>query len=594
MKRYRKNHLSALIVGLWLISITIQAHPITTAKCHALITTNEVSVAISVYPESFYYFGDLEMDEEPVAKGSAIKKAIESHKEFLLKYFTIENVSTQKLAGTIVSVDSSKAAETGISLDEMLAAEDDPTVYLISYPLKSPPHVLVMYQDFGGEDWMFPSMMELTVQQEGLPDGKMEVLDRGVPKVVGFNWVQGVGDKELTKKELEKLQSDALERALGIASHGGVYSFIYIADAEVRHEILLPLRTLETWQPIARKDNQILEIAEQVAAKEVVREFFNGMNPVTIDGIEVQPVLQRLDFYDIDTRDLALQMEPKRLRAMMTRVGIILSYSTKGPPDEITVDWTMFDDSLWKLQSVAVFEDESRKHVFEVGAPPFKWTREGKKARAKVEEVAVVAPQASSALVVSILAALCAVVATVVLAVKRSPAKRYLLPVLFVIVALAAMPVIRERIGGVASMSEDEAGAIFTALHRNVYRAFDYSEESDIYDVLARSVDGELLEDLYLQIRRALVIREQGGAVSRIRKVDILQGDMASLDGEGFAYRCKWLVEGTVEHWGHIHTRQNQYEGLFQIRPRDDAWRIVGLKMLSEERVGSKISLRRF
>ena len=64
---------------------------------------------------------------------------------------------------------------------------------------------------------------------------------------------------------------------------------------------------------------------------------------------------------------------------------------------------------------------------------------------------------------------------------------------------------------GPPPVSAAEADAIFGALHRNIFRAFDYREENDIYEALARSVDGGLLVDLYLQIRRGLEMRTQGG-----------------------------------------------------------------------------------
>jgi hypothetical protein len=41
-------------------------------------------------------------------------------------------------------------------------------------------------------------------------------------------------------------------------------------------------------------------------------------------------------------------------------------------------------------------------------------------------------------------------------------------------------------------------------LLRNVYQAFDYRKESDIYDTLERSVGGDLLTDIYLETRRSL------------------------------------------------------------------------------------------
>src|SRR5690606_18627483 len=113
----------------------------------------------------------------------------------------------------------------------------------------------------------------------------------------------------------------------------------------------------------------------------------------------------------------------------------------------------------------------------------------------------------------------------------------------------------------------------------NLYRAFDFHQESDIYDALARSVDGPLLEELYLQVRKGLTMQEQGGAISRISDVKILLNDIRPTPARGneppsFDLQCRWTVEGTVEHWGHIHARTNQYDALFYIAQRDGAWKI--------------------
>ena len=98
------------------------------------------------------------------------------------------------------------------------------------------------------------------------------------------------------------------------------------------------------------------------------------------------------------------------------------------------------------------------------------------------------------------------------------------------------------------------------SLLRNVYRAFDYHSESDIYDALARSVQGDLLADLYLKIKQGLIMQEQGGAVARVQEVKVIKAEpVEGKSQNGFAERVTWQVEGTVEHWGHIHLRVNEY-----------------------------------
>ena len=55
-----------------------------------------------------------------------------------------------------------------------------------------------------------------------------------------------------------------------------------------------------------------------------------------------------------------------------------------------------------------------------------------------------------------------------------------------------------------------------------------------------------------------------------------------------------WLVEGTVEHWGHVHTRVNRYAADLSVRPVAGAWKITGLDVTDQERVRYQVKLRTF
>ena len=143
------------------------------------------------------------------------------------------------------------------------------------------------------------------------------------------------------------------------------------------------------------------------------------------------------------------------------------------------------------------------------------------------------------------------------------------------------------------STGEKSRETVAESLLRNIYRAFDYRSESDIYDALARSVDGDLLADLYLKIRQGLLMQEQGGAVARVKDVKILKAE--PLDGKnknGFNERVTWQVEGTVEHWGHIHTRVNEYAADLQIEAAGGSWRIAAMNVSRQSQVRSAVMLR--
>jgi hypothetical protein len=142
--------------------------------------------------------------------------------------------------------------------------------------------------------------------------------------------------------------------------------------------------------------------------------------------------------------------------------------------------------------------------------------------------------------------------------------------------------------------SERSREAVAETLLRNVYRAFDYHNDSDIYDALARSVQGDLLADLYLKIKQGLIMQDQGGAVARVRAVTVLKSEpAASTRKNGFAARVTWQVEGTVEHWGHIHSRVNEYSADLEIEPAEGSWKISALTVARQSPVKSAVLLRK-
>ena len=138
-----------------------------------------------------------------------------------------------------------------------------------------------------------------------------------------------------------------------------------------------------------------------------------------------------------------------------------------------------------------------------------------------------------------------------------------------------------------------ESDSVFRRLHQNIFRAFDYHDEEAVYSALATSVDGDLLQDLYLQIFRHLQMQDQGGAVAKIEQVEFISGESRPTR-QGFDFRCTWNLVGTVEHWGHIHQRTHQFDADFSVELRGEAWKITRMQGLDERQIGVKTSLRQF
>ena len=139
----------------------------------------------------------------------------------------------------------------------------------------------------------------------------------------------------------------------------------------------------------------------------------------------------------------------------------------------------------------------------------------------------------------------------------------------------------------ITGLSDDESKLIMHSLLKNVYRSFDFRDESDVYDKLALSVQGDLLEEIYLQNRKSFAVQKAGGAQARVKDIEILeaQAEPLSSEGKGFGLKAKWTAQGSVGHWGHVHTRKNYYDALVKVQVIDGDWKITGLELLEEKRL---------
>jgi hypothetical protein len=449
--------------------------------------------------------------------------------------------------------------------------------------------------------------MQLRIEQENAGTPVRRMLNPNSPQTIRLDWARPPLEQDASEDEWQQWHERQNEETLGISSYSSVYSFLYIDDYEVRHEILIPLVTLDESLRIARADDAFLEVEEQDAVRDRIEAFFTTGNPVEIDGVQVKPVVKRLDFYGLDFKDLARRAERGRVSMASGRVGIILSYGTKGPPTTAKITWDRFNRFIWSVNMIVYAYDETIALMLSrIGMEnTYQWSNPGRSPAPGLQRVDVsLPPRPILSLPVISLFCLALLPVAVIVLIRRRAAKRTILPAtgLLLLFGVAGWPIWRWEVPNPLvpppQISDEQAEAIFAALHKNIYRAFDYHDESHVYDALANSVDGSLLRELYLKIRHGLEMREQSGAVSRVREVKLVEGGKESLDGQqrkderSFGFHCRWTVAGTVEHWGHVHARTNEYEARFIVEPREGAWKITEMEVLGEKRVKFETRVR--
>ncbi len=374
-------------------------------------------------------------------------------------------------------------------------------------------------------------------------------------------------------------------------------SFLYVEPFEVRHEILTRVRDLEQWMDLGLRGDEYIEVDELEPLKQRIGEFFLNKNPVTIDGKRLKPILDRSNYVKVALTGIQLIERPERLEISTAIVGVILAYITDGMPRQVKVDWELFTDQIQRVPATAIDPAGPLLSYVEPQDKVHTWTNFLKNYKMPtVEQVRVDA--ALTTMQIPVASILCLIGLVPVVRKWRTQNKaggstRMLIAsgALLVIGGLALYPFAQVSVAKPAAMApaltDADAQLVLQALLKNVYRAFDFREEEDVYDKLALSVDGDLLADIYLQSRKSLQVQKAGGAQAKVKDVEVLAAGVDGRPDRPLAYTLKanWTALGTVGHWGHIHTRKNLYDALVTVDAVDGNWRITDLELLEEKRI---------
>ncbi|MEM7386076.1 MAG: hypothetical protein AAF514_14140 [Verrucomicrobiota bacterium] len=341
------------------------------------------------------------------------------------------------------------------------------------------------------------------------------------------------------------------------------------------------------------------------AKKEAVEGFFKAFCPVKIDGIEVDPVLSHLEYKDLpDGRHLGVDVA-------MVEAFLTLSYPLKKKPKTVDMTWGLFlaePEGGWEAHARDETHDPREIDLmfyvdgvldfaaFSPSEPQYVWHAPppvqlpGDRLKAKENGSGLGTGEAHSfslawpiwGLLVGGLVFLRwrtgrwqrgPLVAGAVCAVAAG---------LFYRPLMAANPLSR------SGLPAEAAKTIFTDLHANIYRAFDYTDESSIYDSLSRSVEpGPLLDRIYGEVYQSLILREEGGVVCKVQKVEMEECRTTVESSERFEARCHWRVYGMVKHWGHAHQRINEYRARYTLEKKDEGWRITDVTVEEQRRLGA-------
>jgi hypothetical protein len=374
-------------------------------------------------------------------------------------------------------------------------------------------------------------------------------------------------------------------------------TYLYVEPYEVRHEVLTRVKDLEAWMELGLRGDEYIEIDELDGLRQRIGEFFLTKNPLTIDGKPARPILDRTNYIKLSLKGIQLLEKPERLEISTAIVGVIISYITEGMPQQVSVDWQLFTDQVQQLPATATDPAGPFLTYITPDDNTFGWTNYLKNYTIPtITQSSVSDTLGRIKLPLATFLSLVALLIVVWWLWRRrqsgeSVRLQLVLVALLLVMSVASYPYLKISLNRPAliagELSPAQATELLQVLLKNVYRAFDFREEDDVYDKLALSVDGDLLEDIYLQNRKSFSVQQAGGAQAKIKSVDVMEASATRLENDslGYAIKASWSALGTVGHWGHLHQRKNQYDAIINVEDSNGIWKITGMELLEEQRV---------
>ena len=304
--------------------------------------------------------------------------------------------------------------------------------------------------------------------------------------------------------------------------------------------------------------------------------------PLQVDGVQVIPVIDDLEW-----------QEGFDLNDFLNYVGVTLKYPTKSLPQELEFLWSRYDtEDGFPLESVYMIltgADDFQILRFREDDPFQFWSPP--EARPVIDPESV-PPGLTPPLILN-LGWLLVILSLARLGLgtfdswgARVP---WLVLLLVGFVAPLDVSVSHPLKPAIQLPKADDSVALFETLHRNIYRAFDYEDEGQIYDILARSVNEEILPDLYDDVHESLMMKIEEQAISKVETVRNIESRVdlpENPDQPAYDVFATWEVIGTVKHYGHGHWRKNVSRARYTVEWIEDlGWRIAHCELIDQRRI---------
>jgi hypothetical protein len=480
----------------------------------------------------------------------------------------------RSLNGTILSRVRRKRIERDeISGDPLPKPGTEDVVFVeLRYPLPTRPRQLVIEPPLT-EDGYAAADIGFVVYHQGIAVNDFRYLAAGEP--IHLDW----NDPFYTRFE---------RRTLNRKYGSPMNVFLYVEPFEVRKEFVVRPLDLARFTDLDIRPHTPIPPEDREALLRQMASFLKERAPVTIDGATPAPVLDRIHFLKRGLRMTRVVSPDEPIDGTSAMVGAIFVYPVDGMPKEATLRWDLFDARVERVPASATDEAGPMPYFLTPEDPELRWvnylkggTLPGELPVERLEShISISAPLLVGSFLSLVLLGV---------AVRRRSWGHAAAAVALAGACLLAPPFRTIDIpvpAGVRTPSPEEAAPTIHALLYNTYRALDFSDEEVVFDRLAQSLSGDVLERVYLEMRKGLRLENQGGARVRVREVRLVDLIPEEPPAPGTVrYRARWLATGSVGHWGHTHLRTNAYDARMTLGELDGRWKIAALDVLEEQRV---------
>ena len=403
------------------------------------------------------------------------------------------------------------------------------------------------------------------VYHRGIAVNDFRYLGRGV--ILDLDWA----DPWYTR-----FQSRGLLRQYAASMSG----FIYVEPYEVRKEVIVRPVDLQSWVDLGLDGRTTIPAEIQPELKRRVAEFLRDHHPVEIDGASITPELARIHFLERTLRTSRVIEPPEDLDIYSAVLGVIFVYPTEGLPERVTMEWDLWSERLQRVPAASVDQAGPLGTYLEPEWRVLEWQNFLKNPELPTLTDVLPPPSSIASAALWLRWMLLAMAIAALFWMRRRPIPRAPLAL-----ALTATSVVCFWLARDAYIDDARSREVVSALLHNIYRAFDHRGEERIYDVLEQSVAGDLLERIYLDTRRGLVLTSQGGARAKVKEIEIEALSAERADEGAFRADATWSVGGSVGHWGHVHQRRNRMRAELLVAPVDGDWKLIDFDLIEEERL---------